>query len=286
VNELPVGRRRPADTEMNPNSVTGPMSVVWDVRGHVVVITLDRPEALNAIDPEMHQALVNAWTRFRDDDDLRVAVVTGAGDRAFSAGVDLKRMGELYAGAKDRRRERWNREPGIGGITRNLDPGKPIIAAVNGYCLGGGLELALACDLRVASENATFGLPETKWAIIPGQGGSQRLARVIAPNLALEMILTGAPIDAHRAYEIGLVNRVVPLPRLLPETMSIAETIARQPPRAVRHAREAILRGLDLPLDQALRLEQDLADPLRDSEENQEARAAFTEKRPPRWASD
>jgi (E)-benzylidenesuccinyl-CoA hydratase len=262
------------------------MTVRWDVRRHVVVITIDRPEALNAIDPETNRELVEAWGRFRDDDQLRVAVLTGAGDRAFSAGVDLKRMGEMYAGAKDRRRERWSREPGIGGITRNLDPGKPIIAAINGFCLGGGLELALACDLRLASENATFGLPETKWAIIPGQGGSQRLARIIAPNLALEMILTGAPIDARRAYEIGLVNRVVPLPALLLETMSLAEAIARQPPRAVRHAREAILRGLDLPLEQALRLEQDLADPLRDSEENREARAAFAEKRPPSWASD
>ena len=271
---------------MNPGSVLRPMPVLWEVRGHVLVLTIDRPEALNAIDPETHKELVDAWTRYRDDDHLRVAVLTGTGDRAFSAGVDLKRMGDMYAGAADRRRERWNREPGIGGITRNLDPGKPIIAAVNGYCLGGGLELALACDIRVASENATFGLPETKWAIIPGQGGSQRLSRVVPPNIALEMILTGAPIDAHRAYEIGLVNRVVPLPQLLPESMGIAETIARQPPRAVRHAREAILRGLDLPLEQALRLEQDLADPLRDSEENREARASFAEKRPPKWASD
>jgi E-phenylitaconyl-CoA hydratase len=262
------------------------MSVLWEVRHHVVVVTIDRPEALNAIDPETNQELVDAWRRYRDDDQLRVAVVTGTGDRAFSAGVDLKRMGEMYAASKDRRREAWNREPGIGGITRNLDPGKPVIAAINGYCLGGGLELALACDIRVASENATFGLPETKWAIIPGQGGSQRLPRIIAPNIALEMVLTGASIDAHRAYEIGLVNRVVPLPALLPESLSIAEAIARQPPRAIRHAREAILRGLDLPLEQALRLEQDLADPLRDSDENREARAAFAEKRPPRWTTD
>ena len=262
------------------------MPVRWEVQGHVVTVTIDRPEALNAIDPETHRELVDAWNRLRDDEGLRVAVLTGAGDRAFSAGVDLKRMGEFYAESKDRRRERFNREPGIGGITRNLDPGKPIIAAVNGYCLGGGLELALACDIRVASENATFGLPETKWAIIPGQGGSQRLARTVSPNLALEMILTGEPINARRALEIGLVNRVLPLPRLLPEAMAIAQAVARQPPRAVRHAREAVLRGLDLPLDQALRLEQDLADPLRDSEENREARAAFAEKRPPRWASD
>lgn len=261
------------------------MAVRWEVHGHVVLLTIDRPEALNAIDPETDAVLTEDWHRFRDDESLRVAVLTGAGERAFSAGVDLKRMGELY-GPPERRREKWIRGPGIGGITRNLDVGKPVIAAINGYCLGGGLELALACDLRVASENATFGLPETKWAIIPGQGGSQRLPRVIPPNIALELILTGATIDAARAYALGLVNRVVPLPRLLPESLELAESIARQPPRAVRHAREAVLRGLELPLDQALRLEQDLADPLRDSEENREARAAFAEKRSPRWAKD
>ena len=262
------------------------MVVRWEEKGHVVVVTIDRPEALNAIDPETHRDLVASWQRFRDDDRLRVAVLTGAGDRAFCAGVDLKRMGELYASARERRRETWNREPGIGGLTRNLDPGKPVIAAVNGHCLGGGLELALSCDLRLASENATFGLPETKWAIIPGQGGTQRLPRSVPQNIALEMILTGVPIDARRAYEIGLVNRVVPLPALLPEALRMAEAIARQPPRAVRHAREAVLRGQDLSLEEGLRLEQDLADPLRDTDENREARAAFAEKRAPKWASD
>lgn len=252
------------------------MPVQVEARGAVLLVTLDRPQVHNAIDPEMHQELLAAWTRLRDDEGLRVAVLTGAGSKAFCAGVDLKRMGDFYRGVPaDRRREVWDREPGIGGITRNLEVGKPIVAAIHGHCLGGGLELALACDLRYASEEASFGLPEVKWAILPGQGGTQRLPRAVPPNVALEMILTSRPLSAARAFQLGLVNAVVPFQQLLPEALAVAELIAAQPPRAVRHAREAVWRGLDLPLSEGLRLEQSLAEPLRDSEENQAARARF-----------
>jgi enoyl-CoA hydratase/carnithine racemase len=256
----------------------------FDVDGPVARLTLDRPEAMNAIDPELHRALVEAWTRFRDDDALRCAVLTGAGDKAFCAGADLKAMPAWYAQVpRERRREVWDREPGLGGITRNLDPGKPIIAAINGHCLGGGLELALACDMRWCSANATFALPEAKWGILPGQGGTQRLPRAIGVGAALEMILSAEAIDAQRAAELGLVQRVLPREALLPEAMRLAHTIASRAPRAVRHAREAVRRGLELPLDEALRLEQSLADPLRDSEDNREALLAAREKRAPRW---
>jgi E-phenylitaconyl-CoA hydratase len=260
------------------------MPVHFESEGRVAWVTLDRPEALNAIDPESHTALVAAWTRFRDEEGLRVAVLTGAGSKAFCSGVDLKRMGDFYrAVPAERRVEVWSRDPGIGGITRNLELEKPVIAAVNGACLGGGLELALACDIRLASENATFGLPEVRWAIIPGQGGTQRLPRAVPPSLALEMILTAEPIDAKRALEIGLVNHVYPLTRLRDEARRMAETIAAHPPRAIRQALAAVRRGLSLPIAEGLRLEQELADPLRDSPDNREARAAFQEKRPPRW---
>jgi len=260
------------------------MPVHFETDGHVAWVTLDRPEALNAIDPESHAELVAAWNRVRDEDDLRVAVLTGAGTKAFCAGVDLKRMGEFYQNAPAGQRvELWNREPGIGGITRNLEVGKPVIAAINGICLGGGLELALACDIRLASTNATFGLPEVRWAIIPGQGGTQRLPRAVPPAVALEMILTAQPITAARAAAIGLVNHVYPLSRLPKEARTLAETIVGQPPRAVQAALAAIRHGLSLPLVEGLRLEQELADPLRDSPDNREARAAFREKRPPRW---
>ncbi len=256
------------------------MPLRFEQRGAVAVLTMDRLEVHNAIDPEVHRDLVNAWERVRDDDGIRVAVLTGAGERAFSAGVDLRRMEELYAAVPpNRRREVWNRRPGIGGLTRNFDVGKPVIAAIRGYCFGGGLELALACDLRIATPDATFALPELAWAIIPGQGGTQRLPRAIPPNLALEMILTGEPMPAARAFEIGLVNRIVPADRLLEEAIALAEKIASRSPAAVRAAREAVLRGLELPLGEGLRMEQDLADPLRGSEENRAAVQEFARKR-------
>lgn len=257
------------------------MPVRFEVDGAVAHITLDRPEALNAIDLEMQRGLVEAWRRFRDEEALHVAVLSGAGDRAFCAGVDVKRMGELYGQEPPhRRREVWNREPGIGGITRNLDVGKPVVAAIHGFCYGGGLELALACDLRFASEDARFALPEVKWAIIPGQGGTQRLPRAIPVNAALEMILTTEAVPAMRALQLGLVNRVVPRAQLLAEALATARKIAAFSPAAIRRAREAVLRGLEMPLVEGLRLEQDLADPLRDSPENREARARFLKGSP------
>jgi len=260
------------------------MPVHFETDGPVAWITLDRPEALNAIDPESHEALVAAWERFRDEKGLRVAVLTGAGKKSFCSGVDLKRMGEFYRSVPAKRRvQLWNRRPGIGGITRNLEVGKPVIAAVNGVCLGGGLELALACDIRLASANATFGLPEVRWAIIPGQGGTQRLPRTVPPAVALEMILTARPITARRAAAIGLVNHVYPFSRLRSEARTMARTIGAHPPQAIRAALAAVRRGVSLPLDEGLRLEQELADPLRDSPDNREARAAFREKRAPHW---
>lgn len=252
------------------------MSLRFEVRGPVALLTLDRPEVLNAIDPDTHQALVSTWERVRDDESIRAAVLTGAGDRAFSAGVDLRKMEALYAEVPaHRRREVWSHRPGIGGLTRNFDVGKPVVAAIRGYCLGGGLELALACDLRLCTPDAVFGLPELRWAIIPGQGGTQRLPRVVPPNIALEMILTGEPLPAPRAYELGLINRIVPPVKLLEEALTLAERIAARSPKAVRAAREAVLRGLDLSLAEGLRIEQDLADPLRGSEENQAAVREF-----------
>ncbi|MBI4393556.1 MAG: enoyl-CoA hydratase/isomerase family protein [Euryarchaeota archaeon] len=260
------------------------MAVDFEAKGHVALITLNRSESMNAIDPETNDLLVAAWKKYRDDPSLRCAVLTGAGDKAFCAGADLKRMGEWYSRvpAKDRV-EVWNREPGLGGITRNLDVGKPVIAAINGHCLGGGLELALACDIRLAAENATFAFPETKWGIIPGQGGTQRLPRTVNVGVALEMILSGDAIDAKRAFEIGLVSRVVPRRALMPGALALADTIASRSPAAVRAAREAVLQGFGKTLDEGLRLEQALADPLRDSEDNKEARRAFAEKREPKW---
>lgn len=256
------------------------MSLKRETRGGVLILTIARPAARNALNAETQQALVEEWMRFRDDDTLRVAVLTGAGDEAFCAGADLKELGAFYRSMTPfERRERGEREPGLGAITRNFDPRKPTIAAINGACLAGGLELALACDIRVAAEHARFGLPEVRRGILPGAGGTQRLPRALPVGVALEMILTGTPIDAASAVRWGLVSRVVPRAALLDCALEIAELIAANGPLAVRAAREAVYEGMALPMDAALRLEQFLAEPLRQSDDAAEGVRAFIEKR-------
>jgi enoyl-CoA hydratase/carnithine racemase len=260
------------------------MSIRTERRDDVLVVTIDRPEARNALDRAASRALAETWMQFREDAALRVAVLTGAGDKSFCSGADLKEIGAYYRSMSPiERRERGEREAGLGGITRNLDPDKPVIAAVNGHCLAGGLELALACDLRVAAEHSTFGLPEVRWGLMPGAGGTQRLPRAIPLAVAAEMILTAQPIDAQRAYQVGLVNRVVPAARLMDEALALARWIARNGPLAVQAARAALYRGLHLPLEEGLRLEQFYAEPLRASDDVQEGLRAFAEKREPRF---
>lgn len=258
------------------------MSVRFERKGTVAVLTIDRPKVHNALDFETSDALVDAWIRFRDDDELRVAILTGAGERAFCAGADLREVGDFYRQLTAAERLRRSEQlPGLGGITKNLAIDKPIVAAVNGHCLAGGLEIALACDLRIASENASFGLPEVTRGIIPGAGGTQRLPRLVGPERALDLILTGRRIDAREAERIGLVSRVVPLAELPGEAMALALAIAGNAPLAVRAAKTVVWRGLDLPLEEGLRLEQLLAEPVRQSEDAQEGPRAFLEKRRP-----
>lgn len=258
------------------------MSIRTEREGSLLLVTIDRPEARNALSLEMSRALAEAWRELRDNAALRVAILTGAGDKSFCAGADLKEAAAYYASLTPiARRERGEREPGFGGLTRNLDPGKPVIAAVNGHCLGGGLELALACDIRLAAEHATFGLPEVRWGILPGAGGTQRLPRAVPLGIALEMLLTGEAIDAATALRIGLVSRVVPAARLLEEARELGARIAGNAPLAVQAARAAALRGRHLPLEEGLRLEEFYAEPLRASEDAQEGIRAFAEKRPP-----
>jgi len=184
------------------------------------------------------------------------------------------------------RREQREKNYGLGGITRHLDIWKPTIAAINGITYGGGLELALACDIRIASENAKLGLLETKWGIIPGQGGTQRLARLVPLGKALEMIFTAEPIEATEAYRIGLVNCVVSPKDLLPTAIAVAEKICDNAPLAVRAAKESVYRGLDLPLEEGMRFEQFLANLVRDSADTQEGMKAFAEKRKPQYKGE
>jgi len=258
------------------------MAVGFETRGHIAIVTIDRPEARNAIDPATGEALVDAWRRFRDSPDFRVAVLTGAGDEAFCAGADLRSVGEFYRSLTPvERLARAETEPGLGGLTRNVQVWKPVLAAVNGYCLAGGFELALACDIRIAAETATFGLPEVGWGIVPGAGGTQRLPRIAPLGAALELILAGERITAAEAHRLGIVNRVVPRSELVPTALAMAERICRNGPLAVQAAKQAVYRGLHLPLDEALRLEQLLAEPVRQSEDAREGPRAFLEKRAP-----
>ena len=260
------------------------MSIRFENQDSVALITIDRPKVHNALDFETSDALVDAWIRFRDDDALRVAILTGAGERAFCAGADLRGVAEFYKNLSSTQRLRRSEQvPGLGGITKNLLVDKPIIAAVNGHCLAGGLEIALACDLRIASENATFGLPEVTRGIIPGAGGTQRLPRLVGPEHALDLIMTGRRIDADEAERIGLVSRVVSPGALQDEALAMARAIAENGPLAVRAAKAAVWLGLDVSLEEGLRLEQLLAEPVRQSEDAQEGPRAFLEKRKPEF---
>ena len=217
------------------------MHVLYDNKDKIALPPIPRPQAMNAIDPETSEELSKAWLDFRDDPNLWVGILTGAGEKAFSAGADLKTMIPMLSKLSAiERREREEKFPGLGGITRGLNIWKPIIAAINGFCLAGGMEMALSCDLRVAAEHATFGLMEVSRGIIPGAGGTQRLPRMIPIAKAMEMILMAQRIDAREALRLGLVNRVVPLAELMPTAMKMAETISQNAPLAVRSAKEAI----------------------------------------------
>lgn len=256
------------------------MSIEYEVDGEVALITINRPEAMNSLDRAHNAALEAAWTRMNQDPAIRVGVLTGAGSKAFCAGADLKDLIPSHsAAARSGSRARWS----MGGITYEPHFGKPLLAAVNGHALAGGMELALACDIRLCSPNATFGLAETKWALIPGAGGTQRLPNCVPLGWAMEIILTGDPIDAETALRIGLVNRVVRPDELVETTMALAHKIGSRGPLAVRGARKAILEGLTLGLGAGMVNERDLFAEIVKSDDAIEGATAFTEKRAPRY---
>jgi enoyl-CoA hydratase/carnithine racemase len=230
----------------NPES---PLAIEKDSRG-VAWLTLNRPDVLNAVNLAMRDALWEALLAVRDDPDVRVAVIRGAGERAFSAGADISEFGTAPSYV-EARRARHDRD--VWGLMLSIT--KPLVAAIHGYALGAGCEMALCCDIRIASDDAMFALPEVKLGYIPSAGGTQLLPRTVPAGVAREMILSGDPVDAQRALSMGLVTRVVPRARLHDEADAVAAKLAALPPAAVRAAKEAMLRGADLPLDAALRLE-------------------------------
>jgi enoyl-CoA hydratase/carnithine racemase len=259
--------------------VTDFNNITIERKGHLAYITINRPERRNAIDPATSRELLEAFTAFKDDDDSWVAILSGAGDQAFSAGADLVAMAQSFSGGGDGMRF----DAPFAGITRGFECWKPIIAAINGYCLAGGLELALACDIRIAAEHATFGLPEPKRAIIPGAGGTQRLPRVTPLAFAMELLLTGDRFDAQTALRFGLVSRVVAADQLMSIVEEVAAKILECGPLAVRAIKEAALRGLEMPLVDGLKLESELVGRIFRSEDAREGPTAFAQKRTPEY---
>jgi enoyl-CoA hydratase len=248
------------------------------VEAHVATITLNRPDVLNAQNDVLRRELTEIFGALVTDDDVKVAVITGAGDRAFSAGADIREFVE--PASPTQLRERRKRIDFRAAMDRCP---QPIIAAIHGFALGGGLELALACDIRIAAANAQLGLTEINLAIIPGGGGTQRLSRLVGRGKALEMILTGMRIPADEALRIGLVERVVPAGEALAAATELARTIAGKAPIALRYAKESVVKGLGMSLEDGLRLEGDLSTLLRTTEDRLEGARAFLEKRAPRW---
>jgi E-phenylitaconyl-CoA hydratase len=253
-----------------------------------LVVRLNRPEALNALDPSSMIALNTVMREFRDDARLLVAVITGTGDRAFCTGADLKRTLPSDAGFAETYFQPYQDSVDGGLYVRaltlsELDIPKPLIAAVNGHALGGGAEIALDCDIRIASESATFGLPEARWASVPAVGGVSKILRAIPRAVAMQMLLTGDRIDAAEAHRVGLVSEVVSPDRLLDRALEIAARIAANGPLAVRSIKTLATRTEDLPLSRSVELEQLLWGVLRDTQDRVEGRTAFAQRRTPNY---
>ena len=241
-------------------------SIIYTKKDHVASITLNRPQADNTINQQLAQELEDVCRQINQDEAIYVVILTGAGDRAFCGGSETEKLGAVYSAA-----------------TAVADIEKPVIAAINGDALGQGLELALSCDIRLASDRAKFGFPQVAKGFIPSDGGTQRLPRIVGKGKALELILAAVTITAQEALEIGLVSKVVPHKELLVEAEALARTIAAKGPIALRFIKEAVNKGLDLTLEQGLRLEADLYFLLHTTADRTEGIAAFLEKRPPKF---
>jgi len=253
-------------------------TLLFEIKDGVALITINRPDKLNALNDQVMAELADVAERLATGDDIRGAILTGAGPKAFVAGADigdLAQQGPFDGKARALRGQ---------AVLRRLETcGKPVIAAVNGFALGGGCELAMACHLRIASEHAKFGQPEVKLGIAPGYGGTQRLPRLVGKGVALQLILTGETIDAREAHRIGLVNKVVPAAELLPEAEKLLRGILAMGPLAVRLALEAVDQGLEMSLDEGLLLEANHFGLLAATHDMKEGLGAFLAKRAPRF---
>jgi len=251
-------------------------AVLYEKKKQVAYVTINRPEVMNAMDYEVLAGLADAWKKLDSDPELRAAILTGAGDRAFCSGMDIKKV----CAETDKRYlvdlTGVPLRPSVDGVV------KPVIAAINGYCLAGGLELAIGCDIRIASETASFGCPEPRWNLLHGYG-ALRLPHIIPMSVAMEMLLVGDRIDAQEAYRIGLVSKVVSLAELMTTAEKIAERICENGPIAVKLTKELVYRGLSTTLAEGLRLGAAFNHILEETEDTAEGTKAFTEKRAPHF---
>lgn len=263
------------------------MAVVeYERKDHVATITINREEARNSINPEVAVRLADAWQEVRDNDDVRVAILTGAGDNTFCAGADLARLITLFTGAR-KPEDEWDEkvlsDPTLTNRTllRGFDPVKPVIAAVNGYAIAGGLEIMIATDIRVAVPEAEFGLQEAKWGIFPAGGSTARLAKQIPFSAAMEIMLTAKLIKAERALALGLINKIVPRGQLMDAALEYAQAIADNGPLAIKAIRKSAWECLGLTDQEALQKELEHAMPIFATEDAREGPKAFKEKRKP-----
>ncbi len=252
------------------------VKVIYEVKERVAYITINRPEAMNAMDPDVYAGLSKAWTDFRDDNDAWVAIITGAGEKAFTAGADLKKTIPRVPEKADF----WLTQKEM-ILNRGLEVWKPVIAAVNGYCLAGGMTLLLATDIRIAAEHAVFELSEVKRGILPANGGTQRALRQLPYAIAMEMLLLGRRLTAQEALAYGLINKVVPMKDLMPTAEKCARGICENGPLAVRAIKELAVRSQSLPLEHGMRLEESFQRFLLSTEDAKEGPKAFAEKRKP-----
>src|SRR5437762_11761464 len=249
-------------------------SLVFEKKNNIAYVTINRPKVLNALNMATMGELRNAFTDLKQDREVRVVILTGAGEKSFVAGADI---GELQKNNPVEAKEYTHRGQAVLDLIENL--GKPVIACINGFALGGGCEIAMACTMRLASDNAKLGQPEVKLGIIPGYGGTQRLPRLVGKGIAMQLLLTGEMISAQEAHRIGLVNEVVPAPELIPRAEAIAQKIIANAPLAVQYTMEAVNKGMETPLAEGLYLEAVLFGAACATEDKKEGTTAFLEKR-------
>ncbi len=250
-------------------------NIHYEIKNAIAYITVDRPKVLNALNMATMAELREAFTAARDNAEVRVVIFTGAGEKAFIAGADIS---ELNRQNPVEAKEYTHRGQAVLDLIENL--GKPVIACINGFALGGGCEIAMACTMRLASENAKLGQPEVKLGLIPGYGGTQRLPRLVGKGLAMQLVLAGEQITAQEAHRIGLVNDVVAQAELIPRAEAIAQKIIANAPLAVQYAMEAVNKGMEMTLSEGLYLEASLFGLICATEDKNEGTKAFLEKRP------